>query len=84
MITRTQGEAILSRIPEFSDSVSEYELNSDGVDHEMLKGVPGFITRLYEFDMPKFREHVESLPTVEVIDPDATPTKEQPDVKVVR
>ena len=77
MITRTQGEAILSRIPEFSDTVSEYELNCEGVSEDDLKGVRGYIGRLYEFDVPKFREHVESLPYVEVIDPDATPTKER-------
>lgn len=69
-ITRTQGENILSRIKEFGDTISDYELNCEGADEKDLRGVPGYIGKLHEFDIHVFREHINTLPCVDVIDVD--------------
>lgn len=67
MISRTQGEAILARLPEFGNTITDYELNCEGADENDLKGTLGYVGKLHELDVPVFRAYVESLPYVKVI-----------------
>lgn len=68
--TRSQLEQILACMREFSDCVSEYELNMAGLDKEDVQKQGYFKETRYAFDRQAMEQTRNLLPDVKVIDVD--------------
>jgi hypothetical protein len=73
--TRTNLDNILACMREFSDCISEYELNREGLDRKDIEGMKGFVGVRYVFDRRELEQLRDSLPDVKVIDVDSITEK---------
>lgn len=69
--TRSQLDMLLADMREFSDCVSEYELNSTGLERKDIQGMKGFLEVRYAFNRAELERLRDALPDVKVIDVDS-------------